>query len=200
MIDVGLREPRATPHADDVTLDDVVAIEQFRKVDRLGQPVAEPPAHEGIEGQLRLLTNHRRPVVEPWSGEERDIATRLQHPEEAFPERRHEADVAIPVIAVQRERIGRVGDDRVVDVLFGFNEIKTVADPDLDLWRPVWLDQCGFARRLLGAKPATQAAQPSGFGFRFLRLQFRRFFPGLVQFDGQQGGFLALQAVLRPSI
>ena len=118
MIDVGLRETRATPHADDVTLDDVVTIKQFRKVDRLGQPVAESPAHEGIEGESRLLTGHRRPVVEPGSGEERDIPTRLQHPEEAFPERRHEADVAIPVIAVQRERIGRVGDDRVVDVLF----------------------------------------------------------------------------------
>ena len=92
MIDVGLRETRSTPHADDVTFDDVVAIEQFRKVDRFRQPVAEPPAQEGIEGEPRLLTGHRRPVVEPWSGEERDIATRLQHPEEAFPERRHEAE------------------------------------------------------------------------------------------------------------
>ena len=161
MIHVGLRETRATPHADDVTFDDVVAIEQFRKVDRLGQTVAEPPAHEGIEGKSRLLTDGRRPVIEPGSGEERDIATRLQHTEEAFPQRRHEADVAIPVIAVQRERIGRVGDDRVVDVLLLLNEIKTVADPHLDLRWPVRLDQCRFAWRLLGAKPATQAARRS---------------------------------------
>ena len=65
MIDVGLRETRAATHADDVALHDIVAVEQFGEVDRLGQTVAEAPTQERIERESGRLTGDGDSVIEP---------------------------------------------------------------------------------------------------------------------------------------